>query len=84
MNTNSKLKNTKGNNSAKLQMELPLILCIHVPSAYHLMLLHISLKIMKISFTVQSLRIDTIFILNILYDTIFIRKFSKGHNSVKM
>ena len=59
MNTISKLKDTKGNNSAKLKMEQWLLF-----SAYHLMLLHICSKIMKISLTVQSFRIDTIFILN--------------------
>ena len=38
-------------------------------SAYHLMLLHICSKIMKISLTVQSFRTDTIFILNIPKET---------------
>ena len=42
-------------------------------SAYHLMLLHICSKIMKISLKVQSFRTDAIFILNI----------SKENNSEK-
>ena len=60
MNTFSKLQNTKGNNSAKLQMEQWLLF-----SAYHLMLLHICSKIMTVSLTVQSFRTDTIFTLNV-------------------
>ena len=60
MNTISKLKTTKENNDAKLQMEKELVL-----SAYHLMLLHISSNVMKISLTAQSFRTDTIFILKI-------------------
>ena len=61
MNTISKLKNTKGNNSTKLQTEQWLLF-----SAYHLMLLHICSKIMKrLSLTVQSFRTDSVCILNI-------------------
>ena len=60
MNTISKLKNTKGNNSANLQMMYWLLF-----PAYHLMLFHICSKIMKIFWTVQSFSTDTIFILNI-------------------
>ena len=43
-------------------------------SAYHLILLYVCSKIMNISLTVQSFRIDTIFILNI----------SKENDSEKM
>ena len=53
--TISKLKNTKGNNFAKLKMEEWLLF-----SAYHLILLYIC---SKISLAVQSFRTDTIFIL---------------------
>ena len=69
MNTISKLKNTKGNNSAKLQLEYWLLF-----SAYHLILLHICSKIMKISLTVQSFRTDTIFILKIPKENISLKK----------
>ena len=50
----------KGNKSAKLQMVYWLLF-----SAYHLILLHICSKIMKVSLAVQSFKTDTIFILNI-------------------
>ena len=60
MNTIPKLKYTNGNNSTKLKMEKWLLFF-----AYHLMLLHICSKIMKISLTVKRFRTDTSFILNI-------------------
>ena len=53
----------------KLQMEYWFLF-----SAYHLMLLHISSKIMKVSLTVQSFRTDRIFILNILKGIILKKK----------